>query len=256
MDFTLKKYRELISALRDAGYEFVTYAEYAEGRGGNRLIVMRHDVDRSVAKACAMAQVEREMGVWASYYVRERFLEEKEAIGLLADMGHEVGYHYEELVREKGDVDKAYTRFVCNVGELRQVVDVRTITMHGSPTSRFDSKDMWRVYDYKKLGLIGEPQIDVDWSEMFYLTDTGRSWNGVSRRDKVAERALAWKAKGWVYEKTDDVIKALKEGRFPNCVMMTTHPQRWTDNMWEWMRELVMQRVKNIIKKLFFLNRE
>ena len=90
------------------------------------------------------------------------------------------------------------------------------------------------------------------WNEMFYLTDTGRSWNGVSRRDKVVEFKLIWEAKGWIYEKTDDVIRTLKEGSFPNRVMMTTHPQRWADNIWKWMRELVVQRVKNIIKKLFF----
>jgi hypothetical protein len=253
MDFTINKYRELVSALKDAGYEFVTYAEYAEGRRADKLVVMRHDVDRQVERARRLAEVESEMMVRASYYFREKFIDDdSDEIRYIESLGQEVGYHYEDLVTEKGDVDKAYARFVRNVGELRQVVDVRTITMHGSPMSRFDSKDMWRVYDYKKLGLIGEPQIDVDWSEMFYLTDTGRSWNGVSRRDKVAERALAWKAKGWGYEKTDDVIKALKEGRFPNCVMMTTHPQRWADNMWEWMRELVVQRVKNIIKKLFF----
>jgi hypothetical protein len=118
--------------------------------------------------------------------------------------------------------------------------------------SRFDSKDMWRVYDYKKLGLIGEPQFDVDWNDMFYLTDTGRSWNGVSRRDKVVEFKLIWEAKDWVYKTTDDVIKAVRNGSFPNRVMMTTHPQRWAGNIWEWMRELVVQRVKNIIKKLFF----
>ena len=253
MDFTINKYRELVSALKDAGYEFVTYAEYAEGHRADKLVVMRHDVDRQVERARRLAEVESEMRVSASYYFREKFIDnDSEEIRYIESLGQEVGYHYEELVREKGDVDKAYARFVRNVGELRQVVDVRTITMHGSPMSRFDSKDVWRVYDYKKLGLIGEPQFDVDWSEMFYLTDTGRSWNGVSRRDKVAERALAWKVKGWVYEKTDDVIKALKEGRFPLCVMMTTHPQRWTDNVCEWLKELVMQRVKNIIKKLFF----
>ena len=171
----------------------------------------------------------------------------------IASLGHEVGYHYEELVTEKGDVERAYVRFMRNVCALRELVDVKTITMHGAPTSRFDSKEMWRVYDYKKLGLIGESQIDVDWNEMFYLTDTGRSWNGVSRRDKVAERVLAWKAKGWVYEKTDDVIKALKEGSFPNCVMMTTHPQRWSDNMCEWIKEFVMQGIKNLVKKFFLL---
>ena len=172
----------------------------------------------------------------------------KHVIEFFAERGHEVGYHYEELVKERGDVDKAYARFVRNIEEMRQVVDVRTITMHGSPMCRFDSKEMWQKYDYKKLGLIGEPQMDVDWGEMVYLTDTGRSWNGVSRRDKVADRVSEWKEKGWVYETTDDVIKAVKEGRFPTCVMMTVHPQRWSDNMLEWTLELVMQKVKNVVK--------
>ena len=249
MDFTSLKYGELISALKDAGYEFVTYAEYAEGRRAEKLVVMRHDVDRSVNGAIRMAEMEKEMGVNASYYFREKFIiENSDDIRYIEEVGHEVGYHYEDLVKEKGDVDKAYVRFVCNIEKMRQVAGVRTITMHGSPMSKIDSKDMWRVYDYKKLGLIGEPQIDVDWNEMFYLTDTGRSWNGVSRRDKVGEFKSVWEAKGWIYEKTDDVIRALKEGRFPNCVMMTTHPQRWADGWGEWLKELVMQRVKNWVK--------
>jgi hypothetical protein len=250
MDFTIKKYKELISALKDAGYEFVTYAEYCEGLRADKLVVMRHDVDRSVERARRLAEVENEMGVKASYYFREKFIGDD--VVCIASLGHEVGYHYEELVTEKGDVERAYVRFMRNVCALRELVDVKTITMHGAPTSRFDSKEMWRVCDYKKLGLIGEPQFDVDWNDMFYLTDTGRSWNGVSRRDKVVEFKLIWEAKGWVYKTTDDVIKAVRNGSFPNRVMMTTHPQRWTDNMWKWMRELVVQRVKNIIKKLFF----
>ena len=251
MDFTLLKYSELVLALKDAGYEFVTYAEYAEGRRAERLVVMRHDVDKRVLCAMNMAREERRMNVNASYYLREDIvLYGKHVIKFFAERGHEVGYHYEELVKERGDVDKAYARFVRNIEEMRQVVDVRTITMHGSPMSRFDSKEMWQKYDYKKLGLIGEPQMDVDWREMVYLTDTGRSWNGVSRRDKVADRASEWKEKGWVYETTDDVIKAVKEGRFPTCVMMTVHPQRWSDNMWEWTLELVMQKVKNCVKRI------
>ena len=252
MDFTIKKYRELVSALKDAGYEFVSYVDYAEGRRADKLVVMRHDVDRSAKRARVLAEIENEMGVRASYYFREKFIDDdSDEIRYIESLGHEVGYHYEELVTEKGDVDKAYARFVRNIEKMRQVADVRTITMHGSPMSRFDSKGMWRVYDYKKLGLIGEPQMDVDWNDMAYLTDTGRSWNGVSRRDKVADRASEWKAKGWVYDKTDDVIEALKEGRFPSSVMITTHPQRWTDNVWEWMRELVMQRVKNFVKRIY-----
>ena len=42
-------------------------------------------------------------------------------------------------------------------------------------------------YDYKSLGIIGESHRDVDWNQVYYLTDTGRRWDGesVSVRDKV-----------------------------------------------------------------------
>ena len=254
MDFTINKYKELVSALKDAGYEFVTYAEYAEGRRADKLIVMRHDVDKLVERARQLAEVENDMGVRASYYFREKFIDDdSDEIRYIESLGHEVGYHYEDFVMEKGDVDKAYAMFVRNIEKMRQVADVRTITMHGSPTSRFDSKDMWQVYDYKKLGLIGEPQVDVDWNDMFYLTDTGRSWNGVNRRDKVVDLKSVWEAKGWVYKITDDVIKAVREGSFPKHLMMTTHPQRWADNMCEWIKEFVMQGIKNLVKKFFLL---
>ena len=254
MDFTINKYKELVSALKDAGYEFVIYAEYAEGRRADKLIVMRHDVDKLVERARQLAEVENDMGVRASYYFREKFIDDdSDEIRYIESLGHEVGYHYEDFVMEKGDVDKAYAMFVRNIEKMRQVADVKTITMHGSPMSRFNSKDMWRVYDYKKLGLIGEPQFDVDWDEMFYLTDTGRSWNGVNRRDKVVDFKSVWEAKGWVYKTTDDVIKAVREGSFPKQLMMTTHPQRWADNMCEWIKEFVMQGIKNLVKKFFLL---
>ena len=57
---------------------------------------------------------------------------------------------------------------------------------HGSPRSRWDNQKIWQKYDYKKLGIIGEPYFDIDYNQVFYLTDTGRRWDGwkVSVRDK------------------------------------------------------------------------
>jgi len=34
----------------------------------------------------------------------------------------------------------------------------------------------------------------------------------------------------------------------PDKIMLNTHPQRWDDRAWPWVRELVAQNVKNIIK--------
>jgi len=39
----------------------------------------------------------------------------------------------------------------------------------------------------------------------------------------------------------------------PDKVMLTIHPQRWDDKPLPWMKELVGQNVKNIIKKYFYV---
>ncbi len=53
--------------------------------------------------------------------------------------------------------------------------------------SRINNLDLWKEHDYRDVGIIGEPYQDVDFSKVFYLTDTGRKWNhaGVSIRDRV-----------------------------------------------------------------------
>jgi hypothetical protein len=123
---------------------------------------------------------------------------------------------------------------------------------HGSPKSRYDSKDIWKKYDYRELGIIGEPYFDIDFNEVFYLTDTGRRWDGwkVSLRDKVPQQEK-WKKAGLVFHSTKDIIKAAENNQLPNKIMITTHPQRWTDKPLPWVKELVWQRVKNVVK--FFL---
>jgi len=87
-------------------------------------------------------------------------------------------------------IDGAYVEFCKNLEYFRTFYPVKTICMHGSPLSKYDNRDIWNKYDYKKLGLIGEPYFDIDFSKVLYLTDTGRCWDGdkVSVRDKVRIR--------------------------------------------------------------------
>ncbi|SRR6056297_1780203 len=91
---------------------------------------------------------------------------------------------------------------------------------------------------------------DVDYNKVFYITDTGRRWDGwkVSVRDKVPQQAQ-WVRQGLVFHSTNDIIKAIKENRFPHKVMITTHPQRWTDKPLPWAKELFLQQVKNVVKR-------
>jgi hypothetical protein len=64
--------------------------------------------------------------------------------------------------------------------------------MHGSPLSKWDNRDLWKRYDYRDFGIIAEPYFDLDFDEVFYLTDTGRRWDGdrVSVRDKICSEKI------------------------------------------------------------------
>lgn len=251
MDFTRKEYRQLLSQLKDSGYEFITYADYCNRKLPKRFVILRHDVDLKPKNSFAVAQDEAALGAKASYYFRavpeswnETIIKE------IACMGHEVGYHYESLTTCNGDIQKAFDDFKKNLERLRAIVPVNTICMHGSPRSPFDSKDIWKSFDYKSLDILGEPYLSTDFSKMLYLTDTGRRWNGykVSVRDKIEGYQEEWNAKGWTFHSTKDIIQALKENRLPDQLMITTHPQRWFDFGYGWLKELLLQNLKNIVK--------
>ena len=52
------------------------------------------------------------------------------------------------------------------------------------------------------------------------------------------------------FRSTWDIIEAAENRLLPDKIMINTHPQRWTDNTVEWMKELVWQNVKNVVKRV------
>jgi len=247
MDFTLKKYCELLTALRNCGFQFFPFCEFLPA--GGRPVCLRHDVDSRPENSLTMAGLEAGMGIRASYYFRavpESW--DEDIIRAVSALGHEVGYHYESIATAGGNINRAYDDFCRNLEKLRKLAPVSTICMHGSPRSPYDSREMWGLFDYKSLGLIAEPYMDTDWESTFYLTDTGRRWDGynVSVRDKIPRWQDVWTERRLVFHSTDDIINGSR--RLPPKIMITTHPQRWDDNLFFWFMELVSQNIKNIIK--------
>jgi hypothetical protein len=86
-----------------------------------------------------------------------------------------------------------------------------------------------------------------------YKKSLARSRRGAkieAESSKGKDISSKFKGGSWArYHSTFDIIEAVEGGRFPERVMMTFHPQRWTDSPVEWMRELVWQNFKNVIKK-------
>lgn len=260
MDFTLRIYRKLLTTLQHSGYRFVTFEQYCESlleeRKEEPFVILRHDVDLKAKNSLRTAQIEHELGIKASYYFRVvPQSNQPEIIRAIATLGHEIGYHYEDMAIAQGDVERAFAHFKKQLAYFRQFYPVRTICMHGAPTSKWDGRELWKHYDYRQEGIVGEPYFDVDFSQVFYLTDTGRCWDGykVSVRDKIPQYQDQWTAQGWGYSTTQQLIHAIQKKQLPKHIMITTHPQRWTDNLLAWLKELVMQSVKNAIKRIFYV---
>lgn len=272
IDFTINCYKNLLEALINEGYSFQTYHDFIK-HPQEKVILLRHDVDARKEHSLQFAKIQHEMGIVGTYYFRmipESF--DKEVIREIASMGHEIGYHYEDMDFAKGDIDKAYELAKKHLAQLREVAEIKTICMHGSPRSPYDNKEVWKKYDYRDLGIIAEPYFDTDFSKVLYLTDTGRRWDGegVSIRDKAPAKAgIAISrlqiadsptnqqihqstnkplTKRYSFHSTRDIINACKAGNLPNQIMFNFHPQRWTDDPVLWTQELVWQNVKNVVK--------
>jgi hypothetical protein len=309
LDFTLKIYQSLLNSLLEKGFSFQTFGEYL-CNPANKVIILRHDVDLNPLNSLIMAKTESDLGIRGSYYFR--IVPGSNHPGIIREIAaleHEIGYHYEDLslvwkkrgdngekfrLSEKGIMELYKTgikSFVKHLEYFRQFHPVNTICMHGSPLSRWDSRLLWKYYDYKDFGIIGEPYFDIDFDEFLYLTDTARRWDGeaYSVRDKelveklqgagsVKERSGGdysdWKVQPFkyrqshnpispshpirlkpphLYHSTYDIINAANEGRLTGKIMITLHPQRWTDKLCPWVKELVWQNVKNQVKLLMVL---
>lgn len=321
MDFTLDVYRSLLKTLLDSGYLFMPVSEYCSGQQqeqNRRQIILRHDVDRKPEQSLLIAGIEHTLDVRGTYYFRATpgsF--DPVIINEIASLGHEIGYHYEDLdlvsqkskasiLRqgfggqenrkspsftktsegnrvenqksgddgEKDMVVLAYASFMKNLSALREISSIKTICMHGSPLSRYDSRLLWKYFDYGELGIETEPYFDLSLDDMLYLTDTGRRWNGstVSIRDRgyvrdgayyvhwvrkpVAGSAMAMTVQGdqfqkqFRFRKSTNILTSAKAGILPEKLFLTFHPQRWSGSFPAWMFELGAQNFKNMIKYL------
>lgn len=247
-DFTPGIYEKLLNALQSRDYQMLGVADFVSATNPpERCVILRHDVDRRPAHALLMARLEAQLAIRGTYYFRvtkKGF--SADVIEKISGLGHEIGYHYEELAHCKGDMRKAIALFQRNLENLREICPVSTISMHGSPWSAYDNRDIWKHCDYRKYGIIAEAYLDIDYSSILYLTDTGRSWGEIKSniRDRVASGLSA------DVSSTGDFIRHVEEKKLPDRLAITLHPQRWHNAPILWLAEWGVQQVKNVVKPI------
>jgi hypothetical protein len=232
LDFTLAKYRELCQSLLVNGFSPIKVIDYLQlqktrRRAEDKVVILRHDVDRKENFAQRMAKLEASMGINSTYYFRYPYTFEPDIIHNFLDLGHEIGYNYEVLSKAQGKPEAAIHLFQAELDAMREITDIHTICMHGSPLSRFDNRDLWKYYDFREFGIEGEAYLSVEGTR--YFTDTGRSWSSTnSMRDRMPELNQQYKV-----VTTDDLLGFVASG-IPCTLYLNTHPERWSDTRAEY----------------------
>ncbi|MBN2174671.1 MAG: hypothetical protein JW731_11095 [Bacteroidales bacterium] len=245
-DFTFKTYTLLLSTLRNLDYEFQTLEDFLL-KPKKKVIILRHDSDIWPLNDLKMASIENRFGIKSTYYFRIPWTFNIEIIKKIKDLGHEIGYHYEDLAEAKGNFKKAIVTFKRNLDKLKAIYPVQTVAMHGRPLSKWDSRRLWEKYKLEDFGLIGEPYLSINYNEVIYITDTGSRWDGykVSIRDSVNSPYQV------DARSTFDLINYFKEMNPSKPVLINAHAARWNDNLFLWWYRFFLQHAKNITKKYY-----
>lgn len=249
-DFTYKIYESLLQAGVNKEYEHITVRDYlTHDKLPEQFIIHRHDVDRKPMNSLAIAQIEAKHNISSTYYFRtiDKTLK-PDIIEEIEDLGHEIGYHYEDMDRQDGDTDNAHDSFESYLNKLRNHATIDTVCMHGNPLTPHDNRNMWDdSSDFEQYALEGEAYLSMDFVDVTYFSDTGRTWQDGSL--KIKDYTIGESTKSEAAETTKELIKLIKQEELSRLCLLT-HPNRWAGTYPEYLIESTKDVVTNVGKRV------
>ena len=246
-DFTTKKYRGFLEHLKHINFPIYTINDWikTEPKKG---IILRHDVDRNPNQSIKIAKIASDLDVKGTFNFRvlKNQVDEK-AVTLISKLGHEIGYHYEDLSIAKGNMDLAIELFHKKLELLRKFTEVKTATMHGRPLSRFDNRKIWEFANVNQFNLSGEAYISIDYKKLYYITDTGRTW--AETNANLRDSAMNSIPIPGTIKSTEDIKNFIDSNREAS-IAIVFHPERWSSNYFELFLQTFIDFLSSTIKKI------
>lgn len=180
--FSYSDYCQIIDALQKSG----KYMSFHEAAGAPDFALMRHDVEFSVDRALALAELEHENG-FASCYLFQvsnnayNILSKKnmDAVKHIASLGHEVGLHFH--MNALTDVDQIRSEIAkeAEILSMKSGIDIRLFSIH-RPSKEILSEGvripgLLNTYDSSFFSFV--ENIDTEDTEIKYMSDARHRWN-------------------------------------------------------------------------------
>ncbi len=210
--FSYEEYRKIIKIMQKSG----KYTTFHEAKNKDEFILMRHDVEFSVDRAYALAQVEKSMDFTSAYFFQwtnnsYNILSKKntDMIREMHEEGHTIGLHF--AVNGLTEIEEIKEKIMLEMKVLSSMMgfEIETFSVHRP------SKEILRA-NIKLDGIINAYEdhyftfaeyIDPDTTlEVKYLSDAMHKWNyGVpdeatlldNKKVQVLTHPYSWTEQGY-----------------------------------------------------------
>ena len=234
MIFTYKNWDKFCKTLSNKGVISVPAKQVFELN--SKYLVLKHDVETNVKKAYKIAKIESKYGHKGSYYVQAYLLNNAKNVEYLkkmADMGHEISYHYDVLDASKGDYEKAEIEYAKNVEIFKNNgFEIVTVCQHGNPVVErvgyTSNRDFFRNEKIAEK-YSNQSDIMVNFAnnantQYSYYSDAGRKFNKIY--DPFFNDVVNSDDKNEPFENLDLLFDSIGE----NNAIISMHPHRWCSN--------------------------
>lgn len=205
--FSYSFYTKLLESLLNNDYKYSMY--HQDQTHAEKSFILRHDIDKSVSKSLDLAQIEADLGVKSTFFVRLHsnfynpfsYKDYKNIIEI-KKLGHEIGLHTEffdfaEIFQIDLDVsfEKELSIFESILGFKPRVVSPHRT--HGSTSVLEVKEGLQQLCD--KHNIINSYE-DRFFKEMKYISDSSGVWhegnpiNHIGKHDKlhILTHAIWW----------------------------------------------------------------
>lgn len=195
-------------------------------------VIIKHDVEDKPEKALAISKIEYSFGITSTYYVHSFFLRNPKNVAIfneIMNLGHEIGYHFDVLDNNNGDLEKATQEFREALSRFSENgFTIKTVCPHGNPfKSRvgyssnkdffLDPKIRNTFKDVVDVYITFPDMLDKDY---LYITDAKYAYfyrDAKTTKTDATENYFPLKSK-------DEIIKLILAG---HSLIISTHTHRY-----------------------------
>ncbi len=187
-DFSLRHYAETLAAMKEDGFSFVKFDNLSGStflETSNKIAILRHDIDKSVAKSLWMAEVESELGIQSTFFLRLHSnyynpfgYKVYDQVKKMEALGHQIALHTEFYDAARLSGESPMDMFEKEMKAFEAILGYQPSAYSNHRTT--GSTNMEDLLTYSKLitqKYLLKSAYDKDLMENFhYLSDSSGFW--------------------------------------------------------------------------------